>query len=104
MVDAPDGVTTSQISTAEAVALGGPAPVDRISALAVARAAGVVKIDIPADAELDDPVIITLTGSGIEQPVFGHLIINVGAYAKGTIVLEHQGSATYRQLGVGAGR
>ena len=40
-------------------------------------------------------MIITLTGSGIEQPVFGHLIINVGAYAKGTIVLEHQGSATF---------
>ena len=94
VVDAPDGVTTSQISTVEAVALGGPAPVDRISALAVARAAGVVKIDIPADVVLDDPVIITLTGSGIEQPVFGHLIINVGAYAKGTIVLEHLGSAT----------
>ena len=95
VVEAPDLVTISQISTVEAVALGGPAPVDRISALAVARAAGVVKIDIPAEAELDRPVNISLTGSGIDQPVFGHLIINVGAFAKGTIVLEHQGSATF---------
>ncbi len=94
-VDAPDQVTTTQITTVEAVALDGPAPVDRIAALAVANADGAIKIDIPAEAELDRPVLITLTGTGIEQPTFGHVIIKIGAYAKATIVLEHQGSATY---------
>ena len=42
----------------------GPAPVDRIAALAVANADGAVRIDIPAEAELDRPVLVTLTGTG----------------------------------------
>ena len=67
-VDAPDQVTISTISTSEAIALGGPAPVDRIAAFAVANSDGAVRIDIPAEAELDRPVLATLTGRGIDQP------------------------------------
>ncbi len=94
-VDAPDGVTTSSVTTNEAIALGGPAPVDRIAAYAVANSDGAVRIDIPAELELDRPVMVTLTGEGTDQPVFGHIVITVGAYANATVVLEHLGSATY---------
>ena len=94
-VDAPAQVTTCEITTEEAVALGGPAPVDRIAALAVANSTGAVKIEIPAEAELDRPIMVTLTGHDAAQPVFGHLVIKVGVLAKATIVLEHLGSATY---------
>jgi Fe-S cluster assembly protein SufD len=94
-VDAPDHVTSSQISTADAVALGGPAPVDRIAALAVANADTALRVDVAAEAQLDRPVFITVTGNGLDQPLFGHLVITVGAYAKATIILEHQGSAVY---------
>ena len=94
-VSAPDEVTTSAISTVDAVALGGPAPVDRLAALAVANANGAVRIDIPTEAELDAPVIIRLTGAGLEPAVFGHVVITVGAHAKASVVLEHRGSARY---------
>ena len=94
-VDAPDRVTTSEITTAEAIALGGPAPVDRIAALAVANAEGAVLIDIPAETEVDRPVMITLTGNDPAQQVFGHVVIKVGAFAKATVVIEHLGSAVY---------
>jgi Fe-S cluster assembly protein SufD len=94
-VDAPDQVTTAEVTTAAAVALGGPAPVDRIAALAVANADTALTVTVPAEAELDRPVMITVVGSGLDQPAFGHLVIDVGAYAKATVVLEHHGSATY---------
>jgi Fe-S cluster assembly protein SufD len=94
-VDAPDGVTISEITTAEAIALGGPAPVDRIAALAVANAEGAVLIDLPAETEIDRPVMITLTGNDAAQQVFGHVVIKVGAFAKATVVIEHLGSAAY---------
>jgi Fe-S cluster assembly protein SufD len=94
-VSAPELVRTSAISTVDAVALGGPAPVDRLAALAVANAGEAVRIDIPAEAELDAPVIIRLTGTGAETPVFGHTVITVGAHAKASVVLEHRGSARY---------
>ena len=94
-VSAPDLVKTSSISTVEAVALGGPAPVDRLAALAVANAGEAVRIDIPAEAELDAPVIVRLTGTGLEPAVFGHVVITVGSHAKASVVLEHRGSAHY---------
>ena len=88
-------MTTAEITTAEAIALGGPAPSDRIAALAVAHGGGAMRIDVPTEAELDRPVLVTLTGTDAEQVVFGHVVITVGAFAKATIVLEHQGSARY---------
>ncbi|HET9647292.1 MAG TPA: Fe-S cluster assembly protein SufD [Microlunatus sp.] len=94
-IDAPERVTTSEITTAEAIALGGPAPSDRVASLAVAHAGGAVRLDVPAEAELDRPVLVTLTGTGPEQITYGHVVITVGAYAKATIVLEHRGSARY---------
>jgi Fe-S cluster assembly protein SufD len=94
-VDAPDGVTTTEIGTEEAIALGGPAPSDRIAALAVANGDGAVRVDVAAETELDRPVLITLTGNDPEQLVYGHFVITIGAYAKATIVLEHRGAARY---------
>ena len=94
-VDAPEPVTVAQIGTEQAKAFGGPAPVDRIAAYAVVNAGGALHVAVPAEAELDRPVLITVTGHGIAEPTFGHLIITVGAYAKATIVLEHRGAATY---------
>jgi Fe-S cluster assembly protein SufD len=94
-LDAPDQVLLSEISTEQAIALGGPAPVDRLAALAVANSDHAVLIEIPAEVNLDRPAVITLTGTGAAEPVFGQLVIKIGPYARGTIVLEHCGSATY---------
>lgn len=91
----PAGVTASDISTAEAQSLNAAAPFDRLAALAVANAGGATVIDVPASTELDAPVRLTLTGSSVEDTVWGHVVIRVGAHAKATIVVEHLGSATY---------
>ncbi|RYZ32051.1 MAG: Fe-S cluster assembly protein SufD, partial [Propionibacteriaceae bacterium] len=93
-VEAPDGVTVSTISAADARALGGPAPVDRIAALAAAHADQVTLVDVAAEASLDAPVVVTVTGSGAER-AFGNLVVRVGAFAKAIVVLEHRGSAVY---------
>ena len=93
-VEAPEGVTVSTISAADARALGGPAPVDRIAALAAAHADRVTLVDVAAEASLDAPVVVTVTGSGAER-AFGNVVVRVGAFAKAIVVLEHRGSAVY---------
>jgi len=94
-VSAPAQVAIRNVSTSEAVALGALAPVDRIAALAVANSGGAVHVDVPAEAEVQEPVLIRLTGQGGEQAVFGHVVITVGRHARATIVFEHLGSAVY---------
>ena len=91
----PAGVTLSEITADEAVVLGELAPNDRPAALAVANAGGAMLLDVPAELELDEPVVVNLEGASVDDLVWGHLVVRVGAHAKATIVLEHTGSARY---------
>ncbi len=91
----PDGVVLREISTAEAVDLGVPPPVDRPSALAVARAGGAILVEVPAGRELAEPAVIELTGAGADHQVYGQLVFRIGAHASATIVLRHLGLARY---------
>jgi len=94
-LDGPASVTLQELSTADAIALGGTAPADRTAALAVAGSGGAVLVDVPAETELDQPVVVRLTGSAADETVWGHVVIRVGAHSTATVVLEHTGSARY---------
>jgi Fe-S cluster assembly protein SufD len=89
----PAPVTSRAITEAEARTLSAEAPVDRLSALAASLSGGAQLIDIPADAELTEPVDIVLRGSG--EHVWGHIVVRVGHHAHATVVIRHEGSATY---------
>jgi Fe-S cluster assembly protein SufD len=93
----PEGVTTSEISSEQARALGALPPQDRAAAVAGTSPAGALLVDIPAEAELPEPVRITLRGTGPDV-VAGHLVVRAGHHAKATVLLEHVGSARYAQL------
>ena len=93
----PEGVTTSMITSEQARGLGVLPPQDRAAVVAAAAADGAVLLDIPADAELDEPVRLSLVGRGGE-PVHGHLVVRAGRFSKATVIVEHTGSARYCQL------
>ena len=96
----PEGVTLTSISDEEARELGEPGPNDRPSALAVTQADGALLLDVPAETELgeDQPVVLRLHGESVEQLVWGHLVVRVGAHAKATVVIAHSGSARYSAI------
>ncbi|GAB2758178.1 Fe-S cluster assembly protein SufD [Nocardioides salsibiostraticola] len=91
----PEGVTLTQISTTEAREMGELAPNDRPSALAVANAGGATLLDVPAELEVTEPIVINLTGESVDDLVWGHLVLRIGKFSKATIVLVHSGSARY---------
>lgn len=93
--DVPAGVAVKEISGAEAAALGVLPPTDRPSALAVVNCPATVLVDIPAGLELDQPLVVALTGESPDELVWGHVVVRVGASAKATVVFEHTGSACY---------
>jgi Fe-S cluster assembly protein SufD len=69
-------------------------PNDRISARAWNAAAETLAVTVPKEAELDEPVVITLTGSGIEGATAGHAVITAEPHSRATVVLRYEGSAT----------
>ncbi|HWJ68193.1 MAG TPA: Fe-S cluster assembly protein SufD [Nocardioides sp.] len=94
----PEGVTLTEISAEEAVEIGELAPNERPAALAAANAGGALLLDVPAEAVVAEPVVIRLTGSSVDDLVWGRLVYRIGAHAEVTIVLLHGGSARYSAI------
>jgi len=92
--DLPDGVELELVELSTAP-IDVPLPVDRLAALALARSGAALVVRVPKGLELDAPVILRLSGSGIGEVVWGHVVLDVAEQSRATVVLEHTGSAHY---------
>ena len=88
----PDGVELVEVPTAD---LDVPAPVDRLAALALQRSGSALVVRVPKALESDEPVVLTLHGTGTDEVVWGHVVVDVAEQARATVVVEHTGSAHY---------
>jgi len=68
---------------------------DRVSARAFASFGEATVVSVPAGAEVAEPTVVSVRGESTEGAAFGHTLIEVGANARATVVLDHSGSATY---------
>jgi Fe-S cluster assembly protein SufD len=93
--DLPEGVELTSVEADDPLLKGLPEPGDRLAALARQRSGGAAVVRVPAEAQLDRPVTLGLSGTGSEDVVWGQLVIEVGAFAKATVVLDHTGLARY---------
>jgi Fe-S cluster assembly protein SufD len=93
--DLPDGVELTTVEAGDPLLKGLPEPVDRLAALARRNAGGATVVRVAAEAQLDRPVVLGLSGSGSEDVVWGQLVIEVGAFARATVVLDHTGLGRY---------
>jgi len=91
----PDGVTLQEIDRDDPLLATVPVPVDRLSALAMSRAAKATLVTVPAELELTEPVVLHLSGTGEAGVVWGHVVLDVGRHSKATVVIEHAGDARY---------
>jgi Fe-S cluster assembly protein SufD len=64
-------------------------PTDRVSALAMAHATRGLHVRVDAGAELAEPIV--LYRKGISGRSYTHHIVEVGPYAKATLVIDHRG-------------
>ena len=67
-------------------------PNDRVAAQAWDSFERARIVSVPPGAELDEPVVLNVFGTGSDAAVFNHLVLDIGANAKATVVLQHQGS------------
>jgi Fe-S cluster assembly protein SufD len=93
--DLPEGVEFTSVEADDPLLKGLPEPADRLAALTRQRSGGAAVVRVPAEAQLDRPVTLGLSGTGSDDVVWGQLVVEVGAFAKATIVLDHTGLARY---------
>jgi len=90
-VSAPAGAEVAEIERTDPRIGSVLHPADRVSALALASSSPAQLVTIAADAQLDEPVVITVRGAG--SRFAGHLFVDVGRFAQATVILDHVGSA-----------
>jgi Fe-S cluster assembly protein SufD len=85
----PPGVSIKDVESVEDILT----PFDRINALAYGASQGVTLIEVDAETELADPVIIRRAGESAVAAA-ARTFVTVGNFAKLTLILEQTGSAT----------
>ena len=93
--DLPEGTELTSVEADDPLLKGLPEPADRLAALARRRAGGAAVLRVRPEAVLDRPVTLALAGTGSDDVVWGQLVIEVGAFAQATVVLDHSGLARY---------
>ncbi|SHN77434.1 Fe-S cluster assembly protein SufD [Geodermatophilus obscurus] len=93
--DLPEGVELTSVEADDPLLKGLPEPVDRLAALARQRSGGAAVVRVRPEVVLDGPVTLRLSGTGSDDVVWGQLVIEVGAFAQATVVLDHSGLARY---------
>ena len=92
--DVPQGARVERVGNSDPLLARLPTPVDQLSALASARADGALVVRVPNATEQDAPVVIRLTGRAGEV-VWGRVVLDIGAQARATVIIEHAGNARY---------
>jgi Fe-S cluster assembly protein SufD len=93
--DVPEGVTIEKVEPGDPrLGSSGFVPTDRIAARVWHEAGQRYAVTVPADAELDRPVVVTFTGTGVDHPTATQLVVTAGSHSRATVVLRFVGSAT----------
>ncbi len=96
-IEPVDGVRVETVDRSDARLGEAGVPSDRVAAQAYSGFEQATILSVGAEAEIDDPVLVTITGPGLEKTAYGHVQIRLGAFAKVTLVIDYRGSGTYAE-------
>ncbi|MFJ8696918.1 Fe-S cluster assembly protein SufD [Streptomyces roseolilacinus] len=90
-VTAPDAVTVETVGRDDARLGRAGMPVDRVAAQAYSSFEKATVVTVPGETVLSEPVRIAVHGNGGTS--FGHLVVELGAFAEAVVVIDHTGEA-----------
>lgn len=94
-VEAPAAVEQLRLAAGDAPRGEHFRPEDLPAALAWTHETEAPLLRIPANVELDEPIVVRLTGTG--GLAHAHVVIEAQQHSRGTVVLRHEGSAHHAQ-------
>ena len=63
-------------------------PTDVVALRTIENAADILKIDIPKDLSVAEPIFIDRTGSSANGATYERIMISVGAFSKATVIIQ----------------
>jgi Fe-S cluster assembly protein SufD len=104
-----DGVDIRVVTGDEARSVRGVtawAPNARFAARVLAEVPASILVDVPAEHEMAEPVIVEVEGVDLDATMGAHMTLRFGAHSRGVVVINHTGSAAVAavvEVVVGAG-
>ncbi len=99
--NAPDGVRVEEVDGEEARSLrgiSGLVPNTLFGARVLAEVPKTLLVDVPAEAEIAEPVVVELDGQSAETTGAGHIALRFGNHSRAVVVLNHTGHASLAQV------
>jgi Fe-S cluster assembly protein SufD len=93
----PDGVRIEGVDGQEARDLrgiSGWAPNTRFAARVLAEVPSTLLVDVPADTEVSEPIVVDLHGADATVTEAGHIALRFGRHSKAVVVINHTGSSS----------
>ena len=78
--------------------ISGLVPNSRYAARVLAEASSTLLVDVPAEADVGEPIVVDLEGQDVGTTEAGHVALRFGAHSRATVVLNHTGSASLAQV------
>ena len=97
----PEGVRAEIVDGAEARevrGVSGLVPNTRYAARVLAEAPTTLLVDVPADVEVGEPILVDLTGRDATTAEAVDVVLRFGRHSRAVVVLNHTGSATMAQV------
>lgn len=96
-VSSVDGVQVETVGRDDERLGAAGTPADRVAAQAFSGFESATVVSVGAEAEVAEPVVVTVTGPGEGRTAYGHLQIRLGNFATATVVIDQRGSGTYAE-------
>lgn len=90
-IEAPEGVIVETVGRDDERLGRAGIPVDRVAAQAYSSFEKASVVTVPKEVVLTEPIRIAVHGEG--GTVFGHQVIELGAFAEAVVVIDHSGDA-----------
>jgi Fe-S cluster assembly protein SufD len=73
-------------------------PNTRFAARVLAEVPSTLLVDVPAEADVAEPVVVELSGTDGDVTEAGHVVLRFGNHSRATVVLNHTGHASMAQV------
>ncbi|AVM00645.1 Fe-S cluster assembly protein SufD [Gordonia iterans] len=93
-VSEADGVRTETVARGDERLGAGGVPFDRIAAQAFSSFPAATVVTIEREAQVAEPVTVTVTGPGAGEVAYSHLQIHAEAFSRATVVIDQRGGGT----------
>jgi len=96
-VQESEGVTVATVGRDDARLGVAGTPADRVAAQAWTSFTEATVVAVAQEAQIGEPVMITVTGPGVDQVAYGHTQVRLEPFSRAVVIIDQRGSGTFAE-------